>query len=97
MKAEHPIPIALVRKNGGPVQVIATDNLEPGQLHVPFFFRKYLSLYSDMDRAWYDPNAIRVKVRWTCTPSAPEGTGDEREHVDREASAQGPDKARAFR
>ena len=83
VKAEHPIPLAVVRRNGGPVTVIATDNLEPGQLHVPFFFRKYLSVYSDMDRPWYDPNAIRVTVRWTEDPSDPNAkTYDDSTHVE---------------
>ena len=65
MKSEHPIPLALVKRNAGPVTVIATGNPEPGHLHVPFFFRKHLSVYSDTDPLWYDPNAIRVTVRWT--------------------------------
>ena len=68
-KISAPIPITIVRA-GKRTKVIATEDLEPGELHLPLFFRRDSSvIFPDEDVTRTHHEAVHATVKWLYIPS----------------------------
>ena len=55
------------------IKILCTEDIQPGKLCIPVFFRKPQSMVMDTDTAARNPKAVNTRVSWSRLPTDQEG------------------------